>query len=858
MAAVWHLLVIIVLFAGTVLCYHDSEGSWDHVIHVNGTGNDSCDTIPCVTIDMALSQLSDSTVIYVNPGNHTLKQGGEITGKRHIAIIGINRETTIIHCESTTGLLISSSTDVTIRSITFNGCGYDIRLKVDLGIQSTRILPASVSFSNCSNVSIVSVTIQDSKGTGLLLHSVTDTITVDNCLVSGGYWDTVIAAESYNVGGIVFVNDFSGSYFITNSTIFDNNYMYNIESSDGLTCSFQSDGGMTFINSPAKVHIDSCYVLTHYNSSEILLDGGHSVNFNFVDIKMTDNLTKAPENKIDITTRSFSQNSTTTIVMESDQFSISLNYPTNRLYDSPSITFDQRDSQLSSYSDDSYDLDVGRCSNNNSEDFTGHCPVSYSIKYNDTSYACYDNHNGTLCGPCKDNHSVAINSPYLSCVPCNEPLTVLKGWALLIAMEFIPLTFMIAIIAILNVNLNQGSLSAYIFFCQMITIPFPSVGYPAQSVVAYNFQYRVLDFFFLPLSIWNLGFIDFPSCNLWSRSNECSPVSICISTNTTPLGAISFWYLIAFYPFFLLALVYACISMYDKGNKCIVFVFRPVHRLLARFWRIFNIQPSLTHTIASVYTLCFTQLAATSLKILHPTNALGKVRFFYDGSMLYFHGTHGAAATLALIVLIVVIIIPTVYLTIYPFKWFQKCFNKMKFKKDLIISVTDVFTGPYKDGTQNSWDYRCFAGIYFVLRMIIMICYMLARNFQMIIFVVQTFLCSLSIITIAIFRPYKKNIHTFTGVMIFINLSGIGSLTFFDDQFHSGLRSFFILLPVFACCYCLIWILKKCKFAFTYLLPVVNPVATQVDQQNTIQSLIQDDDEDTPFADRLMNPGNYD
>ena len=105
-AAVWHLLVIIVLFAGTVLCYHDSEGSWDHVIHVNGTGNDSCDTIPCVTIDMALSQLSDSTVIYVNPGNHTLKQGREITGKRHIAIIGSNRETTIMHCDSTAGLLI--------------------------------------------------------------------------------------------------------------------------------------------------------------------------------------------------------------------------------------------------------------------------------------------------------------------------------------------------------------------------------------------------------------------------------------------------------------------------------------------------------------------------------------------------------------------------------------------------------------------------------------------------------------------------------------------------------------------------------------------------------------------------------
>ena len=777
---------------------------------------------------------------------------------------------TIIHCDSTAGLLISSSTDVTIRSITFNGCGYDTGLKLNLVIQPTRILPASVSLSNCSNISILSVTIQDSKGTGLLLHRLTDTITVD-CLVSGGYWDTVIAAESYNVGGIVFVNYFSGSYFITNSAIFDNNY--NIESSDGfLQCSFQSDGGVTFINSPAEVHIDSCYVLTHYNSSEILLDCGHSVNFNFVDIKMTDNLTKATDNKIDITTRSFSQNSTATTVMESDQFSISLNYPTNRLYDSPSITFDQRDSQLSSYSDEDYELEIGVCSDYNNEDFTDLCPVSYSVTISpnnagDPSNACYDNHEGTLCGPCKDNHSVAINSPYLSCVPCNEPLAVLKGWALLITMEFIPLTVMIAIIAILNVNLNQSSLSTYIFFCQITTIPFPSVGYPTWGLAAYNFQFRVIDFSFLPLSIWNLAFINFPSCNLWSSSNECSPVSICISTNTTPLGAISFWYLIAFYPFLLLALVYACIRMYDKGNKCIVCVFRPVHRLLARFWRIFNIQPSLTHTIASVYTLCFTQLAATSLKILHPTYALGKVRFFYDGSMPYFHGTHGAAATLALIVLIVVIIIPTVYLTIYPFKWFQKCFNKIKFKKDLLISVTDVFTAPFKDSTMSwdSLDYRCLAGVYFILRLYIMICYMFTTVNLVIptLMLVLIPLCLFSLCTncmLCVLRPYKKNMHIFTDGIIFINLIVFAILAFFSFQGYLYVNLLLLLLPVFACCYCLIWIVKKCKFAFTYLVPVVKPVTTQVDQQSTVQSLIHEDDDEekTLLADRLRtNPRYY-
>ena len=87
--------------------------------------------------------------------------------------------------------------------------------------------------------------------------------------------------------------------------------------------------------------------------------------------------------------------------------------------------------------------------------------------------------------------------------------------------------------------------------------------------------------------------------------------------------------------------------------------------------------------------------------------------FFYDGSQKYLKGAHIAAFFAALFVLIVFAFLPVSYLCIYPFKWFQKCFNKLKFKKDLLISVTDVFNGPYKNGTQDTWDYRYFAGIVF-------------------------------------------------------------------------------------------------------------------------------------------------
>ena len=228
--------------------------------------------------------------------------------------------------------------------------------------------------------------------------------------------------------------------------------------------------------------------------------------------------------------------------------------------------------------------------------------------------------------------------------------------------------------------------------------------------------------------------------------------------------------------------------LYEKGYRCVVFFIRPVHRVLARFWQMFKIQPSLTHTVASVYTLCFTMLTTVSIKILFPIQHKGKNYFFYDGTQKYFEGWHGLACTFALIVLLIQIIV-TIYLSLYPFQFFQKFFSKLKFKKDFLVAVTDVFTGPYKDGTDNSWDYRHFAGIHFALRLII-----LPFNYlpaALVAWILQICVYSIIIITIVIFRPYKRNIHTFNEVFL-VSFPWCSQLdwiyycsTCFNNRFHN-------------------------------------------------------------------------
>ena len=217
----------------------------------------------------------------------------------------------------------------------------------------------------------------------------------------------------------------------------------------------------------------------------------------------------------------------------------------------------------------------------------------------------------------------------------------------MIGLEFVPLTIMVAIIAILNVNLNQGSLNAYIFFCQILTLSFPSVGYPAWLVTNIYYEHRLHNIYLIPLSIWNLEFINFPSYYSYYKDETSFSlcISLCISTNISPLTALSFWYVIAFFPLVLLALLYSSVILYGNGCSCVLFIVKPVHHILAPLWRKFDINSSLTTTLASVCTLCFTQLAAISLKILHPAwyhseYSENVTVFFYDGTQQYFKGWH--------------------------------------------------------------------------------------------------------------------------------------------------------------------------------------------------------------------------
>ena len=485
-------------------------------------------------------------------------------------------------------------------------------------------------------------------------------------------------------------------------------------------------------------------------------------------------------------------------------------------------------------------------------------PSIYSTIVNVT-VACQDPYvvSDGYCCYATCTHGVPING-INKCVQCDSPLINLL---IFIGIEILPITIMVLLIIILNIQLTNGSMNGLVFYSQIIFFIYSD--YILLSSTENDYQ-----LFASPCNVFNLDFTPF----FWNHS-------LCIVPNMSPLGAISFWYVIGFYPLLLLLLIYVWIVLYDKGYRCVVLVTRPFHRCMARFWSMTGIEPSLIHSIASIYILCFTQIAGVSFKILRFSSFN---TFFYDVNIKYFHGVHAVAGSLAILVLIVVIIIPTLYIQFYRFKWFHKLLGILHLRKQLLLSLGDVFTGPYKNGSDNTFDYRFFAGFYLLARVIMIMSSLILlsrRSYYWVSFntyilwPIQGSCVFLLAIMVLIFRPFKKDIHNFFEVMmlimeiiffvslIIVNVTNNDYMYYCPTDNNDGMTTgsiiasfnclLFSILP-FYIYYQLVKMISNCN---RYCEQHNRTVPANRDQEEQIQPLINDNDW---VADRMEHPQDYD
>ena len=122
---------------------------------------------------------------------------------------------------------------------------------------------------------------------------------------------------------------------------------------------------------------------------------------------------------------------------------------------------------------------------------------------------------------------------------------------------------------------------------------------------------------------------------------------VCLPFADTAAKAISLQYLIAACPLLFIIVTYTWIQLYSRGYRPVMYITRPVHQVLARFWQKFKIQPSLIDSYAGLILLSYMHFIDTSIKLLQFTTVhyydRNTIAFYYDANLDYF-GWHSMDA----------------------------------------------------------------------------------------------------------------------------------------------------------------------------------------------------------------------
>ena len=213
-------------------------------------------------------------------------------------------------------------------------------------------------------------------------------------------------------------------------------------------------------------------------------------------------------------------------------------------------------------------------------------------------------------------------------------------------------------------------------------------------------------------------------------------------------------------------------------------------------------------------------------------------------------------AILAIFVLLTFVAIPPVLLLLYPTSIFQKCLTRCRMNCYALHTFADIFQGCYKDGTNGTRDYCYFAGLYFVMRIVIIfLAYISFPSF----FPIAALVYLAASLSFALFQPYKKHVYNVVDSMILALLTVIHILISYHVVlvFFSSVPSKILLIltdtlytlpPLCVTLFMVYWLLRKIRR--TRCIRKLFCSATD-DQTRPLRDLSDS------LPDRIVNPGDY-
>lgn len=368
---------------------------------------------------------------------------------------------------------------------------------------------------------------------------------------------------------------------------------------------------------------------------------------------------------------------------------------------------------------------------------------------------------GLLCGRCQYGLSVTPLTKF-SCINCTA--VTFRGWIEYLSVLYIPITVIFMVIIMFAINITSGPVNSFIFFGQVTATQFFNVGYIASvleaQTAAGTYSSRTSTTLIAAIyDIWNLNVF----------TTFVPP--FCLTKYLSVLQAFALEYIIAFYPLFLVVLLYICIKLHARDFRPIVCCWKPFLECFLRFRRRVDPRTSAIDAFATFMILSYVKLLYVSESTLLPTyplngqgEELSTAYVYFSTHIRYFSTKHLPLALLSIFVALTFIAIPPIVLMFYPASLFQRCLTRCKMNSQALRTFVEIFQGCYKDGTKGTRDCRYFAGLYFILRITAVV---LSSGYYHVFIHGSALLYWTTALLFAVIQPYKTQIYNVIDAVMF-------------------------------------------------------------------------------------------
>ena len=284
----------------------------------------------------------------------------------------------------------------------------------------------------------------------------------------------------------------------------------------------------------------------------------------------------------------------------------------------------------------------------------------------------------------------------------------------------------------------------------------------------------------------------------------------------------------------------------------------------ARFRRKWDPKGSVINAFATFLLLSYSKLLTVSYSLLDASTLynnrgerIGPVALYYDASIEYFSRQHLPFVLLAICVLLVLVVFPLLLLLLYPMRSFQRCLGYCtRIRWQFLHTFADAFQGCYKNGTNGTHDYRYFAGLYLLFRIVLLAAFITQSSHMWLILIPFPVVVSL---LFAYFRPYKNNFFNIIDCLGFALLA----LTIYFIVYEIRIKPFPVQILY------VMWLIPFLYFISFILYTIFSRVAlfrtccsrlgekTQAKNGNRHLHIQRDENIDEDLPDRIVNPDMY-